>query len=51
MPKTRTLTAEQQAEKFRLAAEKRAKGGLPSTAQADADVDDMIRQNIRDYGA
>jgi hypothetical protein len=51
MPKHKSLTPEEQAEKFRLAADKRLKGGLLSTDAADAAVDAMIRKNIKDHGA
>ena len=51
MPKRKSLTAAEQAEKFRLAAKKRADAGIPSVADADADVDAKIARNIRDYGA
>ena len=51
MPKRKSLTPEQQAEKFRDEAAKRRNAGLPSIAEADEAVDAMIRKNIRDYGA
>ena len=51
MPKRKSLTAEEQAQKFRDAAAVRKQNGLPSLAEADKAVDEMIRKNIRDYGA
>lgn len=51
MPKRISLTAVEQAEKFRLAAKKRSAAGLLSIADADAAVDAMIAKNIRDRGA
>ena len=51
MPKRKSLTREEQAEKFRLAEEKRLRGGLLSTDEADAAVDAMIRKNIQERGA
>jgi hypothetical protein len=51
MPKRKSLTPEEQAEKFRMANEKRRKGGLPSADEADAAVDAMIRKNIEERGA
>ena len=50
MPKRKTLTAEEQAERFRLAAEKRIAGGMLSPEDADAAIDAMIKKNIKDYG-
>lgn len=51
MPKRKPLTAEQQAQKFRDEAAVRKNNGLPSIAEADKAVDEMIRKNVRDYGA
>ena len=51
MPKRKSLTAEEQAQKFRDAAAVRKQNRLPSLAEADAAVDEMIRKNIRDHGA
>lgn len=51
MPKRKSLTAAEQAEKFRLAAKKRADAGMPSTAEADAALDERIARNIREHGA
>ena len=51
MPKRKSLTPAEQAEKFRLAAKKRADHGMPSVADADADMDERIARNIKDYGA
>ena len=51
MPKRKSLTPAEQAEKFRLAAKKRADHGMPSVADADAEMDAKIAQNIRDHGA
>ena len=51
MPKRKQLTPAEQAEKFRLAAQKRIDSGLLSTDDADAAVDAMIRQNLKDHGA
>lgn len=51
MPKRKNLTPAEQAEKFRLAAQKRINSGLPSSDDADAAVDAMIRKNINDHGA
>ena len=51
MPKRKPLTAEEQAQKFRDAAAVRKQNGLPTLAEADDAVDEMIRKNIRDYGA
>jgi hypothetical protein len=51
MPKRKSLTAEEQAEKFRNAAAVRKQNGLPSIAEAEDAVDEMIRKNVRDYGA
>jgi hypothetical protein len=44
------MTPEEQAERFRLAAEKRRKGGLPTIDEEGAAVDDRIARNIRDFG-
>ena len=51
MPKRKSLTAAEQAEKFRLAAKKRTDSGIPSVADADAAMDAKIAKNIRDFGA
>ena len=51
MAKRKSLTPAEQAEKFRLAAEKRAAAGRPSAADADAEMDARIAKNIRDFGA
>ena len=51
MPKRKSLTAPEQAQKFRDEAKRRESAGLPSIAEADDAVDAMIRKNIRDYGA
>lgn len=51
MPKRKPLTPAEQAEKFRLAAQKRADSGLPSIADFNAEMDAKIARNIRDYGA
>jgi hypothetical protein len=51
MPKRKKLTPAEQAEKFRLKAEKRLKGGLLSPDDADAAIDAMIRKNLKDHGA
>jgi hypothetical protein len=51
MPKRKSLTAEQQAAKFRAEAERRKSVGLPSIDEADAAIDAMIRKNIEDHGA
>lgn len=51
MPKRKKLTSAEQAEKFRLAAQKRIDSGLLSPHDADAVVDAMIRKNLKDHGA
>ncbi|QIK96125.1 hypothetical protein G7076_06385 [Sphingomonas sp. HDW15A] len=51
MPKRKSLTPAEQAEKFRLAAKKRTDAGMPSVADADDAMDAKIAKNIRDYGA
>jgi hypothetical protein len=51
MPKRKSLTPAEQAEKFTLAAEKRRKAGIPSIAEADNAIDAMIAKNIKDHGA
>lgn len=51
MAKRKSLTPAEQAEKFRLAAEKRRDAGRPSVEDADAAIDAMIAKNIKDYGA
>ena len=51
MPKRKSLTAAEQAQKFRDEAAVRKNNGLPSIAEADDAVDAMIKKNIRDYGA
>ena len=51
MPKRKSLTPAEQAEKFRLAAQKRRDAGMLSVEDADAAVDAMIAKNIKDYGA
>jgi flavin reductase (DIM6/NTAB) family NADH-FMN oxidoreductase RutF len=51
MPKHKSLTAEQQANKFRDAAAKRKSAGLPTIAEAEAAVDARIKKNIQDHGA
>ena len=51
MPKRKSLTAAEQAEKFREEAATRKSNGLPSIAEADEAVDAMIRKNLRDHGA
>jgi len=51
MPKRKTLTAEEQAERFRAEEEKRVKAGMLSKDDQDAAIDEMIRKNIRDRGA
>ena len=51
MPKRKSLTPAEQAEKFRLATKKRADAGIPSVADADAAMDAKIAKNIRDHGA
>jgi hypothetical protein len=51
MPKRKSLTPAEQAEKFRLAAKKRADAGMLSVEDADAAMDAKIAQNIKDYGA
>lgn len=51
MPKRKKLTSAEQAEKFRLAAQKRIDSGLLSPDDADAVVDAMIRKNLKDHGA
>jgi flavin reductase (DIM6/NTAB) family NADH-FMN oxidoreductase RutF len=51
MPKRKSLTPAEQAEKFRLAAKKRTDAGMPSIADADAAMDAKIAKNIKDYGA
>jgi hypothetical protein len=51
MPKRKKLTPAEQAEKFRLAAQKRIDSGLPSSDDADAAIDAMIRKNLKDHGA
>ena len=51
MPKRKSLTPAEQAKKFRDEAAVRKSHGLPSVAEAEAAVDAMIRQNIRDHGA
>ena len=51
MPRRKSLTAAEQAEKFRLAAKKRIDSGMLSVADAEDAVDAKIAKNIRDYGA
>ena len=51
MPKRKSLTPAEQAEKFRLAAKKRADTGRPSEADADAAMDERIAKSIKDHGA
>jgi hypothetical protein len=51
MPKRINQTPAEQAEKFRLAAQKRSDAGLPSIAEADDAVDAMIRKNLEERGA
>ena len=51
MPKHKPLTPEQQAQKFRDEAAKRKSSGLPSIADADDAIDEMIKKNIREHGA
>jgi hypothetical protein len=51
MPKHKSLTPAEQAEKFRLAAKKRIDSGMLSIAAADDAVDAKIAKNIKDYGA
>lgn len=51
MPKRKSLTPAEQAQKFLDQAAVRKQNGLPSHAEADRAVDEMIRKNIRDYGA
>lgn len=52
MPRRRkALTPEEQAEKFRLAAKKRADAGMLSIEEADAAMDEKIAKNIRERGA
>ena len=51
MPKRKSLTPAEQAEKFRLATQKRADSGMQSVADAEAEMDARIAKNIRDHGA
>ena len=51
MPKRKSLTPAEQAEKFRVAAQKRRDAGMLSIEDADAAVDALIAKNIKDYGA
>jgi len=51
MPKRISRTPAEQAQKFRDEAETRRNNGLPSIAEADEAVDEMIKKNIRDRGA
>ena len=51
MPKRKSQTFEEQAERFRREAEKRIAAGLPSIDDADAAVDERIRRNIQEQGA
>ena len=50
MPKRKSLTPEEQAERFRLAEQKRIAGGMLSTEDNDAAIDEMIKKNLRDHG-
>jgi hypothetical protein len=50
MPKRKSLTSEEQAERFRLAEQKRISGGMLSTKDSDAAIDAMITKNIKDHG-
>jgi len=51
MPRRKSLTPAEQAEKFRLAAKKRSDSGMLSVADAEDAVAAKIAKNIRDYGA
>ena len=51
MPKRKTMTAEEQAEQFRLKEEKRVKAGMLPADDQDAAIDAMIAKNIKDHGA
>ena len=49
MPKRKSRTPEEQAQKFREERE-RAGAGLPTIADAEDEVDERIKKNIREYG-
>jgi hypothetical protein len=51
MPRRKSQTAKEQADRFKREAQKRIDHGLPSTDDADAAVDAMIQKNIEDHGA
>lgn len=51
MPKRKSLTFEEQTERFRQEAQKRKDAGHLSIADADAAVDAMVKKSIRDHGA
>lgn len=51
MPKRKSLTAEEQHERFRAEEEKRVKAGMLGKDDQDAAIDAMIRKNIERYGA
>lgn len=51
MAKRKSLTAAEQAEKFRLAAKKRTDAGMLSIAETEAAIDAKIAKNIRERGA
>lgn len=51
MPKRKTQTPAEQAERFRLKEKKRVDAGMLPADDQDAAIDAMIRKNIQDFGA